>query len=56
MHFYLDDRHVKTVQQSIRYPMQLMLDIYEFDAPATPRADGYPKRFEVDFVRGYRRR
>ncbi len=54
VHFFLDDRHVKTVPQSIRYPMQLMLNIYEFDAPAEPRAADYPKVFPVDFVRGYR--
>jgi hypothetical protein len=52
--FRIDDRPVKTVRQSIGYPMQLMLDIYEFDAPAKPRNDDYPKVFEVDFVRGYR--
>ena len=54
VHFYLDERHVKTVPQAIRYPMQLMLNIYEFDAPAEPRAEDYPKVFPVDFVRGYR--
>jgi hypothetical protein len=54
VHFFVDDRHVKTVAQSIGYPMQLMLDIYEFDAPAEPRADDYPKVFPVDFVRGHR--
>jgi hypothetical protein len=54
VHFFLDDRHVKTVPQSIRYPMQLMLDIYEFDAPASPRAEDYPKVFPVDFVRCFR--
>jgi RimJ/RimL family protein N-acetyltransferase len=33
--FFIDGRWVKTVVQSIDYPMQLMLDVYEF-----PRADG----------------
>jgi len=33
--FFIDHRWVKTVPQTIDYPMQLMLDIYEF-----PRADG----------------
>jgi Glycosyl hydrolases family 16 len=56
VHFYVDDRHVKTVPQSIRYPMQLMLNIYEFDAPAAPQAGDYPKVFPVDFVRGHRPR
>lgn len=51
--FYFDGVCIKTVNQSINYPMQLMLNIYEFDR------DGglgvYPKEFVVDWVRGYRR-
>jgi RimJ/RimL family protein N-acetyltransferase len=35
LRFFIDHRWVKTVRQTIDYPMQLMLDIYEF-----PRADG----------------
>jgi hypothetical protein len=54
--FHVDDRLVKTVPQQIGYPLQLMLNIYEFDAPATPAAADYPKVFPVDFVRGYRSR
>ena len=54
--FLVDGQLVKTVQQSIAYPMQLMLNVYEF--PAEPGAEsgpaGYPKRFIVDHVRGYR--
>ena len=56
VHFFLDDRHVKSVAQSIGYPMQLMLNVYEFDAPEQPRAEHYPKVFPVDFVRGRRPR
>lgn len=33
--FFIDGRWVKTVEQSIDYPVQLMLEVYEF-----PRADG----------------
>ncbi len=33
--FFIDHRWVKTVRQTIDYPTQLMLDVYEF-----PRADG----------------
>ncbi|WP_188191117.1 glycoside hydrolase family 16 protein [Nonomuraea sp. SYSU D8015] len=44
--FFVDGRHVRTVNQSPPYPMQLMLNIYEF------RPGGaYPKEFTVDFVR-----
>jgi hypothetical protein len=55
--FFVDDRLVKTVEQSPAYPMQLMLGIYEFpdDGRAAQPADEYPKQFVVDYVRGYRR-
>jgi hypothetical protein len=37
--------------------MQLMLGIYEFrgDAEGAVATTAYPKRFAVDYVRGYRR-
>ncbi|SEG99491.1 Glycosyl hydrolases family 16 [Nonomuraea solani] len=47
--FFVDGEHVRTVHQAPDYPMQLMLDIYEFE-PHGP----YPKEFTVDYVRGYR--
>jgi beta-glucanase (GH16 family) len=50
--FYVDDRLVKTVEQSPSYPMQLMLNVYEFPEPAAGGA--YPKEFVVDYVRGWR--
>jgi hypothetical protein len=55
--FYVDSEHVKTVGQSPTYPMQLMLNLYEFPAdPGDESAAGpYPKEFVVDYVRGYRR-
>jgi hypothetical protein len=52
--FFVDDRHIKTVQQSPAYPMQLMLSIYEFPG-GEPSTAPYPKQFTVDYVRGYRR-
>ncbi|WP_167044182.1 glycoside hydrolase family 16 protein [Salinibacterium sp. ZJ454] len=49
--FFIDDELVTSVDQSPNYPMQLMLNIYEFEGePSGP----YPKRFDVDWVRGYR--
>ena len=48
--FYLDEQLVTTSAQAPRYPMQLMLDVYEFE----PGGE-YPKRFEVEFVRGWSR-
>ena len=55
--FYVDDSLVKGVGQSPAYPMQFMLDIYEFaDGPKLPSAtDHYPKVFAVEWFRGYRR-
>jgi hypothetical protein len=49
--FYIDELLVKTSPQAPDYPMQLMLDLYEFE----PGGE-YPKRFEVEFVRGWRTR
>ncbi len=55
--WYVDDRLVRTVNQSPAYPLQLMLDIYEFppegDGPDHRRPEDYPKIFEVDWVRGW---
>jgi hypothetical protein len=51
--FFIDGRAVRSVDQSPRYPMQLMLGIYEFGEQARPR-DRYPKRFVVDWFRAYR--
>jgi glycosyl hydrolase family 16 len=55
--FYVDDRLVKIVGQSPSYPMQFMLNIYEFaDGPELPSETGrYPKVFEIAAFRGYRR-
>lgn len=51
--FYLDHALVRVVHQSPRYPMQLMLNIYDFGDPARD-PHRYPKEFVVEHVRGYR--
>ena len=53
--FAVDGEQVRTVDQSPDYPMQLMLDIYEFPAKAGPAdpPSAYPKELVVDYVRGY---
>lgn len=54
--FYVDERRVKVVRQSPTYPMQFMLNIYEFadgPEPASPLGR-YPKEFVVEQFRGYR--
>ena len=52
--FRVDGEPVKRVAQSPDYPLQLMLDIYEFPAEPGDPAGTYPKEFVVDYVRGYR--
>ncbi|WP_166876363.1 glycoside hydrolase family 16 protein [Salinibacterium sp. ZJ450] len=49
--FFIDDELVTSVEQSPNYPMQLMLNIYEFEGEPS---GAYPKAFQVDWVRGYR--
>jgi hypothetical protein len=53
---FVDGQSVKVVEQALAYPMQFMLDVYEFPPePGTdPNTGPYPKRFTVDYVRGYR--
>ena len=54
--WFVDDLPVRTVAQSPDYPMQLMLDIFEDRPAAIALGHGpetYPKRFAVEFVRGY---
>lgn len=54
LRFFVDGRWVKTVEQTIDYPVQIMLDVYEF-----PRADGtrdaaaLPHRFRVERIRTF---
>ena len=52
--FFVDDALVRTVRQRIDYPLQLMVDLFEF--PEGPERDpaAYPKWGEVRAVRGYR--
>jgi hypothetical protein len=55
--FFVDEALVHEARQSPAYPMQLMLNIYEFaegPEPASP-VERYPKVFAVDWVRGWRR-
>jgi hypothetical protein len=53
--FFVDHHLVKLVEQSPGYPMQFMLNVYEFPEDQAPRpAHAYPKEFVVDYIRGYR--
>ncbi|HEY5811953.1 MAG TPA: hypothetical protein VIT23_04795, partial [Terrimicrobiaceae bacterium] len=50
------ERLIKVVRQSPAYPMQFMLNIYEFaDGPGLPSpSDRYPKTFVVERFSGYK--
>jgi hypothetical protein len=52
----VDDEVVRVVPQGLTYPLQLMIDLFEF--PTGPNRDpaAYPKIGEVGAVRGYRSR
>lgn len=52
LRFFIDGRWVKTVVQSIDYPVQLMLDVYEFARPdGTRDTDALPHTLRVEHVR-----
>ena len=52
---FVDDRLVRLVRQRIDYPLQLMVDLFEFPAGTDRDPATYPKIGEVKVVRGYRR-
>jgi beta-glucanase (GH16 family) len=50
--FYINNKLIRTINQSPNYEMQLMLNIYEI--PSELKETGfYPKKFIIDYVRGY---
>jgi hypothetical protein len=51
----VDERAVRTVPQGIGYPLQLMVDLFEFPDGGDRDPSAYPKVGEVRAVRGYRR-
>jgi beta-glucanase (GH16 family) len=46
--FFVDDEPVKRVEQAPQYPMQLMLNIYDFEPPSAARSAA---PFEIDRLR-----
>jgi Glycosyl hydrolases family 16 len=53
--FFVDGQLVRTVHQRIDYPLQVMVDLFEFPGGADRDPAAYPKVGEVKAVRGYRR-
>ena len=54
--FYVDEQLVRTVGQGLDYPLQLMIDLFEFPDGSARPAEEYPKTGTVSSVRGYRPR
>ena len=50
---YVDDRPVRAVPQGLDYPLQLMIDLFEFPAGPVRDPAAYPKTGQVASVRGY---
>ena len=50
--FFVDDRLVRTVHQRIDYPLQVMVDLFEFPEGTVRDPAAYPKLGEVNAVRG----
>jgi hypothetical protein len=50
---YVDDRPIRTVEQGIGYPLQLMVDLFEFPAGGPRDPAAYPKTGDVAAVRGW---
>ena len=53
--FYIDDRLVRVAPQGMNYPLQVMVDLFEFPTGPIREPGCYPKCGEVAAVRGYRR-
>ena len=51
--FYVDDLLVRTVDQGLDYPLQLMVDLFEFPDGERRDPGDYPKAGHVRAVRGY---
>jgi CubicO group peptidase (beta-lactamase class C family) len=52
--FFVDDHLVRTADQVIDYPLQLMVDLFELPVESVRDPAGYPKSAHVTAVRGYR--
>jgi hypothetical protein len=54
--FFVDEENVRSVDQGLDYPMQLMIDLFEFRPHAAEDPATYPKTGDVGAIRGYRQR
>jgi hypothetical protein len=51
--FYVDGELVHTSEQGLDYPLQLMVDLFEFPPDSQRAGTAYPKSAHVRSVRGY---
>ena len=50
--FFVDDEHVRTVEQAPDYPMQMMIGVFDFpERPAAAGHAGHVPLFVLDYVR-----
>jgi hypothetical protein len=49
----VDDRPVRTIEQGLAYPLQLMIDLFEFPAGGERDPADYPRTGDVAAVRGW---
>ncbi len=54
IHVLVDGEVVRTLEQGISYPLQLMIDLFEFPATEERPPAAYPKTALVESVRAYR--
>lgn len=56
--FFINNKKVRTIHQSPNYEMQFMLNIYEIPIAGklTANERTYPKKFEIDYIRGYKKK
>ena len=52
--FSVDGTVVRIIDQGMAYPLQLMIDLFEFPTSSTRHPSAYPKIGDVAAVRGYR--
>jgi hypothetical protein len=52
--FYVNNQHLRRLEQRLPYRMQLMLGLYQRPHEIDPTDSDFPKTCEVDYVRGYR--
>ena len=56
INFFIDGKKIRTINQSPKYPMQLMLNLYEIPNENYRRISDYPQTFSVDYIKVYQKK